>query len=230
MKGRFVAYYRVSTARQGQSGLGLDAQRATARAYLDGGRWQLLKEFTEVETGKGSNALERRPVLREAIAFAKKHKAQLLIAKLDRLSRNLHFITSLMESKVKFVAADMPHANEFTIHIMAALAQYERKMISERTRVALSRAKANGKKLGNPNLKGDNEKRRKQAQEFAERLGPTLQALQQQGMSQRAIVEEFNKLGVQAPRGGGWSLIQLQRVLSRLGSPADSSDSGERFT
>ncbi len=220
MKGRFVAYYRVSTARQGQSGLGLDAQRATARAYLDGGRWQLLKEFTEVETGKGSNALERRPVLREAIAFAKKHKAKLLIAKLDRLSRNLHFITSLMESKVKFVAADMPDANELTLHIMAALAQYERKMISDRTRAALARAKANGKKLGNPNLRGDNEKRRKQAQEFAERLKPTLRAFQQQGMSQRAVVVELNNLGVPTPRGGQWSLVQLQRVLGRLADAA----------
>ncbi len=216
MKGKFVAYYRVSTAQQGRSGLGLDAQRESVLAYLDGGKWELLKEFTEVETGKGSNALDRRPVLKETIEFAKKHKAKLLIAKLDRLSRNLHFITSLMESKVKFVAADMPDANELTLHIMAALAQYERKMISDRTRAALARAKANGKKLGNPNLKPDNEKRRIQAQAFAERLRPTLQAFKKQGMPQRAIVAELNTLGVQAPRGGNWSLIQLQRVLGRL--------------
>jgi DNA invertase Pin-like site-specific DNA recombinase len=216
MKGRFVAYYRVSTAKQGRSGLGLDAQRESVMAYLDGGRWELLKEFTEVETGKGSNALERRPVLREAMDFAKKHKATLLIAKLDRLSRNLHFITSLMESKVKFVAADMPDANELTIHIMAALAQYERKMISERTKAALARAKANGRRLGNPNLMPDNERRRQEARAFAERLRPTLEALRSQGMSQRTIVAELNNLGVQAPRGGAWSLIQLQRVLGRL--------------
>ncbi len=220
MKGKFVAYYRVSTAQQGRSGLGLDAQRESVLAYLDGGRWELLREFTEVETGKGSNALDRRPVLKEAIEFAKKHKAKLLIAKLDRLSRNLHFIASLMESKVQFVAADMPDANELTLHIMAALAQYERKMISDRTKAALARAKANGKKLGNPNLKPDNEKRRKQAQEFAERLGQTLQAFKEQGMSQRAIVAELNKVGVQAPRGGNWSLIQLQRVLGRLADAA----------
>ncbi len=220
MKGRFVAYYRVSTARQGRSGLGLDAQRESVRAYLDGGRWELLKEFTEVETGKGSNALDRRPVLKEAVEFAKKHKATLLIAKLDRLSRNLHFITSLMESKVKFVAADMPDANELTIHIMAALAQYERKMISARTKAALERAKANGKKLGNPNLRADNQKRKKQAQEFAQRLKPTLRAFQQQGKSQRAIVVELNNLGVPTPRGGQWSLVQLQRVLGRLADAA----------
>ncbi len=220
MGGRFVAYYRVSTARQGQSGLGLDAQRESVLAYLDGGRWELLKEFTEVETGKGSNALDRRPVLKKAIEFAKKQKAILLIAKLDRLSRNLHFITSLMEAKVKFVAADMPDANELTIHIMAELAQHERKIISERTKAALERAKANGKKLGNPNLKADNETRRIQAQEFAERLRPTLQAFQQQGISQRAIVVQFNKLGVRTPRGGEWSLIQLQRVLNRLAETA----------
>ncbi len=114
------------------------------------------------------------------------------------------------------MAADMPDANELTIHIMAALAQYERKMISERTKAALARAKANGKQLGNPNLKADNRNRKKRAQEFAERLGPTLQALQRQGMSQRAVVVELNKLGVQTPRGGEWSLIQLQRVLRRL--------------
>jgi DNA invertase Pin-like site-specific DNA recombinase len=148
--------------------------------------------------------------------FAKKHKATLLIAKLDRLSRNLHFITSLMESKVKFVAADMPDANELTIHIMAALAQYERKMISERTKAALARAKANGRRLGNPNLMPDNERRRQEARAFAERLRPTLEALRSQGMSQRTIVAELNNLGVQAPRGGAWSLIQLQRVLGRL--------------
>ncbi len=188
----------------------------SVQAYLDGGRGELLQEFTEVETGKGSNALDRRPVLKEAVEFAKKHKATLLIAKLDRLSRNLHFITSLMESKVKFVAADMPDANELTIHIMAALAQYERKMISARTKAALERAKANRKKLGNPNLRADNQKRKKQAQEFAQRLKPTLRAFQQQGKSQRAIVVELNNLGVPAPRGGHWSLVQLQRVLSRL--------------
>jgi DNA invertase Pin-like site-specific DNA recombinase len=216
VKGKFVAYYRVSTAKQGRSGLGLDAQRESVLAYLDGGRWELLKEFTEVETGKGSNALERRPVLREAMDFAKKHKATLLIAKLDRLSRNLHFITSLMESKVRFVAADMPDANELTIHIMAALAQYERKMISERTKAALARAKANGKRLGNPNLSPDNERRRREARVFAERLRPTLEAFREQGMSLRRIVAELNNLGVQAPRGGMWSLLQLQRVLGRL--------------
>jgi DNA invertase Pin-like site-specific DNA recombinase len=216
MKGRFVAYYRVSTAKQGRSGLGLDAQRESVMAYLDGGRWELLKEFTEVETGKGSNALERRPVLREAMDFAKKYKATLLIAKLDRLSRNLHFITSLMESKVRFVAADMPDANELTIHIMAALAQYERKMISERTKAALARAKANGKRLGNPNLTPDNERRRREARVFAERLRPTLEAFREQGMSQRSIVAELNNLRVQAPKGGRWSLLQLQRVLGRL--------------
>jgi DNA invertase Pin-like site-specific DNA recombinase len=216
MTGKYVAYYRVSTARQGRSGLGLEAQREAVRAFLKGGDWELLEEFTEVETGSGRNAREKRPVLDEAIRCAKKHKAKLLIAKLDRLSRNLHFISSLMEEKVRFVAADMPDANELTIHIMAALAQHERKLISERTRAALARVKARGKKLGNPNLTVDNRARSKKAQEFAARLQDTLAAFNRQGMSQRAMVAELNKLRVGAPRGGMWSLVQLQRVLARL--------------
>jgi DNA invertase Pin-like site-specific DNA recombinase len=216
MKGKYVAYYRVSTARQGRSGLGLEAQREAVRAFLNGGDWELFEEFTEVETGSGSNAWEKRPVLNDAIRCAKKHKAKLLIAKLDRLSRNLHFISSLLEEKVRFVAADMPDANELTIHIMAALAQHERKLISERTKAALARAKARGKKLGNPNLRADNRVRSRRAQEFAERLRGTLEALRSRGLSQRAIVAELNKLGTKTPRGGEWSLIQVQRVLARL--------------
>lgn len=217
MQGNFVAYYRVSTSKQGASGLGLEAQREAVMGYLNGGRWKLLEEFTEVETGKGSNALDKRPVLREAITYAKKHKARLLIAKLDRLSRNVHFISSLMETKVPFVAADMPDANDLTIHIMAALAQHERRLISERTKAALARVKARGKKLGNPNLKTDNKERRKAAKQAAEKLRPTLAAFVAQGMTQRHMVEALNSSGVKAVRGGKWSLMQLQRTLRRLG-------------
>ncbi len=213
---RYVAYYRVSTARQGQSGLGLEAQEAAVMAYLNGGRYTLLKTFKEVESGKGSNALDKRPVLREAIKYAKKKRAVLIIAKLDRLARNVHFITGLIETGVEFVAADLPFADKFMLQIQAVFAEHERDQISRRTREALARAKARGVKLGNPDLKPDNDKRRKQAQEFAERLGPTLEAFQYREMPQRVIVSELNKLGVQAPRGGEWSLVQLQRVLGRL--------------
>lgn len=216
MKGKFVAYYRVSTARQGQSGLGLEAQREAVMAYLNGGHWELLEEFTEVETGKGSNALDRRPVLRDAIAYAKRHKAKLIIAKLDRLARNVHFVSSLMEARVPFVCADMPEANELTINILASVAQYERELISQRTKAALARVKERGVKLGNPNLVADNSKRVDDAQAFAESLRATLTALRAQGFTQRRMVDELNKLGVKTARGGVWSLLQLQRVLGRL--------------
>jgi len=216
MKGKFVSYLRVSTHRQGSSGLGLEAQRQGVLDYLNGNGWELLQEFIEVESGKGSDALRKRPVLREAIAYAKKHKATLLVAKLDRLARNVHFISALMESKVEFTACDFPTANRLTIHILAAVAEFEREAISRRTKEALAAAKARGVKLGNPNLKPDNEKRSREAQEFAESLRPTLEGFKVQGFSQRRMVDELNALGVAARRGGLWSLIQLQLVLKRL--------------
>jgi len=216
MEGKFVTYYRVSTQKQGKSGLGLEAQRKAIEDYLNGGNFEVLEEFVEVETGKGSNALARRPVLKEAIEYAKKHKAKLLIAKLDRLARNVYFISSLMESKVDFVVADMPDANALTIHLIAAVAEYERELISKRTKEALAVAKSRGVKLGNPKLKVDNSKRKEQAQAFADKLKPTMQAYREQGMSQRKIVEELNSVGIGAPRGGEWSLMQVQRVFKRL--------------
>jgi len=217
MEGKFVTYYRVSTQKQGKSGLGLEAQRKAIEDYLNGGNFEVLEEFVEVETGKGSNALARRPVLKEAIGYAKKHKAKLLIAKLDRLARNVHFISSLMESKVDFVVADMPDANALTIHLIAAVAEYERELISKRTKEALAVAKRRGVKLGNPKLRTDNRKRKDQAQAFAKKLKPTIEAYREQGMSQRKIVDELNSVGIGAPRGGEWSLIQVQRVINRLG-------------
>ena len=216
MEGKFVTYYRVSTQKQGKSGLGLEAQRKAIEEYLNGGNFEVLEEFVEVETGKGSNALARRPVLKEAIEYAKKHKAKLLSAKLDRLARNVYFISSLMESKVDFVVADMPDANALTIHLIAAVAEYERELISKRTKEALAVAKSRGVKLGNPKLKVDNSKRKEQAQAFADKLKPTMQAYREQGMSQRKIVEELNSVGIGAPRGGEWSLMQVQRVFKRL--------------
>src|SRR5262245_21022571 len=145
-RGKFVAY-RVSTDRQGQSGLGLEAQRSAVLNHLDGGSWTMFAEFTEVESGKHAD----RPQLAAALVACKKHKAKLVIAKLDRLSRNLAFIATLMDSGVEFVAVDNPHANKLTLHILAAVAQHEREMISQRTKDALQAAKARGKRLGNPN-------------------------------------------------------------------------------
>ena len=144
---KFVSYCRVSTTKQGRSGLGLEAQRAAIADYLNDGQWKLVAEYVEVETGKN----DERPELRKALHRAKVTGATLVIAKLDRLSRNLRFIAELQDSKVKFVCADMPDANELTIHIFASLAQHERKVISERTKRALQAIKARGRKLGNPN-------------------------------------------------------------------------------
>ena len=146
--GKFVAYFRVSTDRQGKSGLGLEAQRKSVLDFLDGGRWSLVAEFTEVESGKRSD----RPQLAKALDACRRQKAKLVIAKLDRLSRNLAFIATLMESGVEFVAVDNPHANKLTVHILAAVAQHEREMISERTKAALKAARARGTRLGNPRL------------------------------------------------------------------------------
>src|SRR6478672_9282933 len=138
--GRFIAYYRVSTAQQGRSGLGLDAQQAAVLAYLNGGSWALLEEFTEIESGKRSD----RPQLAAALAACRLHKATLVIAKLDRLARNVAFVSALMEAGVEFVAVDFPQANRLTIHILAAVAEHEASMISARTKAALAAAKARG--------------------------------------------------------------------------------------
>src|SRR5437016_4640707 len=147
-QGKFIAYFRVSTDKQGKSGLGLEAQRKAVLDYLDGGRWSLVQEFVEIESGKHNE----RPQLTAALAACNKHRARLVIAKLDRLSRNLAFIAALMESGVEFVAVDNPHANKLTVHILAAVAQHERELISARTSAALKAAKARGKRLGNPKL------------------------------------------------------------------------------
>lgn len=217
MADNFVTYFRVSTARQGASGLGLDAQRQTVSQYLAGGTKIVLAEFLEVETGKGTNALEKRPELRKALEMCKRSGATLLIAKLDRLARNVHFVSGLMESKVKFVACDLPEANQLTIHIMAAFAEHEARRISERTRDALAAAKARGVILGATgpsNLKRHTLKRQSAAIAFKARLMPLISGLIAQGLSRRAIAAQLNDLGIKAPRGGNWSFGQVQRLLS----------------
>jgi DNA invertase Pin-like site-specific DNA recombinase len=218
-QGRFVAYYRVSTRKQGASGLGLEAQRAAVETYLNGGRWTLLAEYTEVETGKGSNALDKRPQLRAALQHCRKAKATLIIAKLDRLARNVHFVSGLIESGVEFRAADMPQADKVMLQMHAVMSEWERDAISKRTREALAAAKARGVKLGKAgpaNLAKVNDRKHRYAQEHAERLRATLHGLEAQGLTQRAIVSELNRLGIKAPRGGAWHLPTVQRVLARL--------------
>ena len=141
--GKFVSYLRVSTARQGVSGLGLEAQRESVACYLNGGRWALVREVVEIESGKRND----RPAIAEALRLCRLHRATLIIAKLDRLARNVHFISSLMESGVEFVAVDFPQANRLTVHILAAVAEHEATMISARTKAALAAA-TRGVKLG----------------------------------------------------------------------------------
>lgn len=217
--GKFIAYHRVSTQKQGMSGLGLEAQQVAVAAYLNGGTWELVGEFQEVETGKGADALAKRPQLRAALDACRKHGATLIIAKLDRLARNVHFISGLMVSKVRFVACDMPEANELTIHIMAAFAEHEAKRISQRTKDALAVAKSRGVVLGRSgpaNLRSNIEERQRAANAFAKRLRPILGGMTTRGLTQRDMTEELNAIGVPAPRGGQWRLSQVQRVIERL--------------
>ncbi len=215
----FVAYYRVSTQKQGASGLGLEAQRAAVSQYLLGAAGVLLREYTEIETGRGRNALEKRPELRAALDECRLHRATLVIAKLDRLARNVFFVSGLMESRVQFVACDMPEANELTIHIMAAFAEHEAKRISERTKDALACAKARGVQLGRKgpaNLLPNIEARKHAARVFADRLRGQIDGFRLRGLTQREMVAEMNALGIATPQGGGWSLIQIQRVIRSL--------------
>lgn len=215
--GKFVSYIRVSTQQQGASGLGLEAQQAAVTKYLNGGDWQLLGQFVEVETAKGAQPLDKRPELRQALALCKKHGATLVIAKLDRLARNVHFITGLMETNVNFVAADMPHANKVMLQMHAVMAEWERDQISLRTKEALAAAKARGVKLGNPaNLDSTNSARRDEADAFAGKLSGLIAGMKARGLAQRAMVTELNELGITTMRGKTWSLTQLRRVMARL--------------
>ena len=212
--GKFIAYFRVSTDRQGKSGLGLRAQRETVMNYLNSGRWTLVGEFTEVESGK----LADRPELEKALAACKKQKAKLVIAKLDRLSRNLAFIATLMESGVEFVAVDNPHANKLTVHILAAVAQHEREMISERTRAALAAVKKRGKVLGNPNLaeaaKLGTAAVKRNARRFAANIRPIIEEIMRAGAtSHNAIAAKLNERNVKTVRGGTWTHVQVGAIL-----------------
>jgi DNA invertase Pin-like site-specific DNA recombinase len=220
-QGQFVAYYRVSTARQGMSGLGLDAQREAVARYLNGGDWELVGEFTETETGKGANALEKRPQLRAALELCKRRGATLIIAKLDRLARNVHFVSGLLETGCDFVAADMPQANKVMIQMHAVMAEWERDQISKRTKDALAAAKARGVKLGTAgaaNLKPNVEARQRAADAFAVKLAGMVAGFRGRNLSQRDMVAELNALGIKTPNGGTWHRGQLCRLLERIDS------------
>ena len=212
---RYVAYYRVSTERQGRSGLGLEAQQAAVAGFINGGA-ELVAAFTEIETGKRSD----RPELVKALEACRRHKAKLVIAKLDRLSRNLAFIATLMESRVEFVAVDNPHANKVTVQILAVFAQHERDMISQRTKDALAAAKRRGVRLGNPNLgtaaaKGS-AATKDAARRFAVNVLPVIRDIQSGGVtSYRAIAAKLNERRVPTARGGKWADVQVAAVIDR---------------
>jgi DNA invertase Pin-like site-specific DNA recombinase len=209
----FIAYYRVSTDRQGASGLGLEAQRAAVQGYLNGGR--LLVEFIEIESGRRH---VNRPRLKAALEECRKRKATLLIARLDRLARNVAFISGLMESGVDFLAVDMPQANRLTIHILAAVAEHEREMISKRTKDALAQAKARGKKLGSPRpldalaLANAATRYQKPAPEVL-RL---IRDKRTQGQSLKVIANELNRLNIKTPRGFLWYASSVKNQLAIL--------------
>ena len=232
MGSRFVAYYRVSTAKQGASGLGLEAQRRAVADYLGGTHGELVGEFDEIESGKRAD----RPALAEAINRCRLTGARLLIAKLDRLSRNVHFLTGLEEDGVDFVACDMPEANQLTVHIMAAVAQQERAAISARTKAALGSIKARiatGEtyvsrrsglplaKLGSPGgLSVSRPDLGTQAlvglaDQFAARVRPTVEALRGEGLSLGGVAARLNDMRVRTPRGGAWTPTAVKRVLER---------------
>jgi len=226
---KIIGYFRVSTRQQGVSGLGLEAQEAAVNDYAGHSGAEVLCAYTEVETGKRAD----RPELLKAIAHAKRSKAQLVVAKLDRLARNVAFTSALMESGADFVACDNPHANRLTIHILAAVAEDEAKRISERTKAALAAAKARGTKLGSArpgHWKGREDKRRaglerarksaaravsKAAQDAYTDLFPLLKQLRAEGKSFQAIAEELNRQGHTTRRGLDWNAMQALRVLKR---------------
>ena len=208
-----VAYYRVSSDKQGKSGLGLDAQRRAVTAFAAAEGFEIVAEFTEVETGKGSDALERRPQLKAALKAAKKVKCEVAVAKLDRLSRDVAFIATLMSQRVPFIVCALGrNVDPFMLHIYAALAEQERRMISKRTTEALAEAKARGVKLGSPTGGAEN-KAAAEARDAA--LRPVLEPMV--GMSSRAIAKALTDQGIEPPRGGAWSQKTVLRIMARLG-------------
>jgi DNA invertase Pin-like site-specific DNA recombinase len=210
MGGLYVAYYRVSTDRQGRSGLGLEAQQAAVRAYV--GPATPMAEFTEIETGKRND----RPELERALALCRKRRARLVIAKLDRLSRNLAFIAALMDSGVEFVAVDNPHATRLTLHILAAVAEHEREMIAARTKAALQAAKARGIRLGRHGADQLAPANRAGAIERARQLAPVLVELKSAGMSARQMAAELAARGIATPSGGRWHAQSVLRMMERV--------------
>ena len=225
----YTSYIRVSTQKQGKSGLGLEAQRKAIEDFLTGYGGILIAEYMEVESGKK----DQRPELQKAIQHCRMTGAILVIAKLDRLSRDLHFIASLQKANVEFTICDMPAANKFTIHILAAVAEHEREMASQRTKAALAAAKARGQILGNPNNFTETAAargrilgviaRQDKADAFAREVSLIVKEMNgQRGYRLRKIARELNDRRILTARGkvGNWTATAVRNVLGRIGKTA----------
>jgi len=208
---KFIAYYRVSTQRQGQSGLGLDSQREMVRSYIRQDD-TLVAEYTEVESGRKTD----RKQLEAALKQCKKTSCKLIIAKLDRLARNVAFIANLLDSGIEFIAADLPHANRMMLQMTSVFAEYEAKMISERTKSALHQAKLRGVKLGSPKAKDFGKMVSERSDAFAETLKERLEQHLAEGLSANRIAARFNEEGISTARNGKWQATQVLSICRRL--------------
>jgi len=218
--GKFVAYFRVSTDRQGRSGLGLDAQRERVMNYLNGGNWSLIGEFTEVESGR----INERPALEQAVKLCKREKATLVVATLDRLTRDLAFgATLLNDTKVRFVCADFPEASREMLQMRMVFAEWEARKIGERTKAALSELKKKGVKLGSPTpeigSKAGTKRLQDKADAYAERVGPLVRDIVRKtgAKTLRDIAAAMTSRGIQTPRGNtDWHASQVANLLKRI--------------
>jgi DNA invertase Pin-like site-specific DNA recombinase len=216
-----ITYIRVSTSQQGRSGLGIEAQRQALTHFAQAEGFAVSREFVEVETGKGSDALDRRPQLKAALAAARKLRCHVAVAKLDRLSRDVHFVSGLMAHKVPFLVAELgPDVDPFVLHLFAALAEKERALISTRTRQALAAAKARGVTLGNPRLHVARKNAigvvKAEADRYAANILPIIREAQKAGaITLRAIAAALNARGVATARGGQWHAKSVSNILER---------------
>jgi DNA invertase Pin-like site-specific DNA recombinase len=221
-----VAYFRVSTDKQGRSGLGLGAQQEAIRTFVQREGFRLAEAFTEVESGKGSDAIERRPQLAAALRAAKKHRAPVIVAKLDRLSRDVHFISGLMAERVEFIVTDLGRqADPFILHLYAALAEKERGLIAERTRAGLQSARRRGKRLGmrgKPKAaaraiqQAGADANREKAEAWAKANRWAVEGALREAPTYRAAAALLNERGIHTPTGGAWYPASVQRVAKRL--------------
>jgi DNA invertase Pin-like site-specific DNA recombinase len=232
---RLVAYYRVSTAQQEKSGLGLEGQRLAVRRYIETCSGALIGEFTEVKSGR----LDDRAQFHKALWLCRVYDAKLVVAHLDRMSRSFALIAGLMESGVDFVAVNMPYANRFTIHVFAAVAEYELNLMSERHKAACAAAKARGRKLGNPLfstlrrppevIEATNRENRERANARAREFAPLLCALRDQGATLKGIAEQLTLMGIPTPRNAqSWSIDSVRRIFERTGEQKPKSAQGRR--